>query len=81
MLWKLFVALSLIGITKYADHIENCPQGNYACPTICDVDHKHHPREECNGKAKQESKSDTTTVQSVKQFYKEAVGTDKSEGV
>ena len=47
MLWKLFVALSLIGITKSGDHIEKCPQGNYAWPTICDVDHKHHPRKEC----------------------------------
>jgi len=81
MLWDTLLALSLIGILKYGDYIENCPQGNYACPTICDVDHKHHPREECNGKAKQESKSDTTTVQSIKQFHKETVGTDKSEGL
>jgi hypothetical protein len=34
-----------------------------------------------DGQAKQESKSDTTTIQSVKQFHKEAVGTDKSEGL
>ncbi len=66
MLWNTLFALSLIGALKYADYVENCPQGNYACPTICDVDHKHYPREECNGKAKQESKSDTTAVQSIK---------------
>jgi hypothetical protein len=34
-----------------------------------------------DGKAEQKSRSDTTTVQSVKQLYKEAVGTDKSEGL
>ena len=82
MLWNLLFALSLLGVVKYGDYItDKCPQGGYACPKICDVDHKHYPREECNGKAKQESKSDTTTVQSVKQFHKEAVGTDKSEGL
>ena len=82
MLWNLLFALSLLGINRYGDYItEECPLRNYACPTACDVDHKHYPREECNGKAKQESKSDTTTVQSVKQLHKEAVGTDKSEGL
>ena len=82
MLWNLLFALSLLGVVKYGDYItDKCPQGGYACPKICDVDHKHYPREECNGKAKQESKSDTTTVQSVKQLHKEAVGTDKPEGL
>jgi len=82
MLWNLLFALSLLGINRYGDYItEECPLRNYACPTACDVDHKHYPREECNGKAKQESKSDTTTVQPIKQLHKKAVGTDKSEGL
>ena len=34
-----------------------------------------------DAKAEQESKSDTTTVQPVKQLYKETMGTDKSEGL
>ena len=97
MLWNALFALSLLGVVRYGDYVENCPQGNYACPTRCDVDHKHYPRKECkdakgkrniwektwkasrekekqqekiedhkDGKAEQESKSDTTTVQSVK---------------
>ena len=82
MLWNLLFALSLLGVVKYGDYItEECPLRNYACPTACDVDHKHYPREECNGKTKQESKSDTTTVQPVEQLHKKAVGTDKSEGL
>ena len=112
MLWDTLLALSLIGILKYGDYIENCPQGNYACPTRCDVDHNHYPRKGCvdakgkrnvwkgtwktsaekekqqekieeykDGKTEQESKSDTTIVQPVKQLYKKAVGADKSEGL
>ena len=82
MLWNLLFGLCILGSVRYSDYITyECPQASYTCPKICDVDHKHHPREECNGKAKQESKSDTTTVQSVKQLHKEAVGTDKSEGL
>ena len=82
VLWNALFALSFLGVVRYGDYItKECPQVGYVCPKICDVDHKHYPREECNGKAKQESKSDTTTVQSVKQLHKEAVGTDKSEGL
>ena len=101
MLWNALFALSLLGVVKYGDYVENCPQGNYACPTVCDVDHKHYPRKECkdasgkrniwkktwkasrekekqqekkqekiedhkDGKAEQESKPDTTAVQSIK---------------
>ena len=66
MLWNLLFALSLLGVVKYGDYItDKCPQGGYACPKICDVDHKHYPREECNGKTEQESKPDSTTVQPV----------------
>ena len=82
VLWNILFALSFLGVARYGDYItKECPQVGYVCPKICDVDHKHYPREECNGKAKQESKSDTTTVQPVKQLHKEAVGTDKSEGL
>ena len=82
MLWNTLFALSLLGVVRYGDYITNeCPQGGYACPTICDVDHKHYPREECNGKAKEESRPDTTAVQSVKQLHEKTVGADKPEGV
>ena len=82
VLWNALFALSILGVARYGDYItKECPQVGYVCPKICDVDHKHYPREECNGKAKQESKSDTTTVQPVKQLYKETMGTDKSEGL
>ena len=81
-LWDILFALSLLGLTRYGDYITNeCPQAGYVCPKICDVDHKHYPREECNGETKQESKRDTTVVQSVKQLHKKAAGTDKSEGL
>ena len=80
MLWNTLFALSLLGVVRYGDYITNeCPQGGYACPTICDVDHKHYPREECNGKTKQESKSDSTTVQPVEQLHEETLATNKSK--
>tara|TARA_Y100000310_G_scaffold329087_1_gene398328 strand:+ start:566 stop:862 length:297 start_codon:yes stop_codon:yes gene_type:complete len=98
MLWNLLFALCLSGVLRYGEYITDiCPQGGYACPTTCDVDHKHHPRkeckdakgnrniwkkgwktskenekdtnkkedkkiEECNGKAKQDSRPDTTAI-------------------
>ena len=105
MLWNLLFALYLLGVVKYGDYITNkCPQESYICPKICDVDHKHYPRKECedvkrkrdmckksqedsrekeawkendstkeevlikgykDAKTEQESKSDTTTVQSI----------------
>ena len=120
MLWNTLFALSILGVVRFGEYItEECPLRNYACPTACDVDHKHYPRKECqdvkreryvrgkvqedfrekkaweendstkeevlikgykDAKTEQESKSDTTTVQSVQQLYKKAVGTDKSEG-
>ena len=54
MLWNLLFALCLSGALKYGNYITNiCPQGGYACPTICEVDHKHFPRSECEeGKSK-----------------------------
>ena len=121
MLWNTLFALSILGVVRFGVYItEECPLRNYACPTACDVDHKHYPRKECqdvkreryvrgkvqedfrekeaweendstkeevlikgykDAETEQESRSDTTTVQSVKQFHKETVGTDKSEGL
>ena len=98
MLWNLLFGLCILGLNKYGDYIsDECPQASYICPKICDVDHKHYPREECNGKkekkenskkslqepnqaensevlikghknakAEQESRPDTTSVQSIK---------------
>jgi hypothetical protein len=68
MLWNILFALSLLGVVRYGNYItDECPLRNYACPRVCDVDHKHYPRKECeDAETEQESKSDTTTVQSVK---------------
>ena len=98
MLWNVLFLLCIAEVVKYGSYITNeCPQVGYICPKICDVDHKHHPRKECedakgkgnvwektrkasgekekqqekieehkDGKAEQESKSDTTAVQSIK---------------
>ena len=80
MLWNLLFALSLLGVVKYGDYItDKCPQGGYACPKICDVDHKHYPREECNGKTKQESKPDSTIVQPIEQLHEKTVAANKSK--
>ena len=96
MLWNTLFALCIFGAFRYGNYItEECPSRGYACPTICDVDHKHYPRKECedakrkgniwkksrkaspekekekieehkNAKAEQESRPDTTSVQSIK---------------
>jgi hypothetical protein len=65
MLWNLLFALSLLGVVKYGDYITNeCPQGGYACPKKCDVDHKHYPRKECkDAKALQEKEERYQGVQ------------------
>ena len=48
MLWNLLFGLCILGLNKYGDYIsDECPQASYICPKICDVDHKHYPREEC----------------------------------
>ena len=62
----MLLGLVLLGSYRYGDYITNeCPQGSYVCPKICEIDHIHLPKEECNnGKNKQESNSDTTTLSS-----------------
>ena len=56
MLWNLLFGLCILGLNKYGDYIsDECPQASYICPKICDVDHKHYPREECkNAKSRRE---------------------------
>ena len=64
MLWNLILGLVFLGANRYGDYItDECPQGGYACPKICDVDHKHLPLKECNNaKAEQESRPDSTII-------------------
>ena len=51
MLWDLLLGLFIVGVVRYGDYIsDECPQASYTCPKICDVDHKHFPREECENK-------------------------------
>ena len=51
MLWSLLLGLFFLGAARYGDYIsDECPQRKYTCPKICDVDHKHFPREECEKK-------------------------------
>ena len=53
MIWNLLLGLLFLGAARYGDYIsDECPQGGYTCPKICDVDHKHFPREECEKKTK-----------------------------
>ena len=60
MLWNLIFGLLFLGANRYGDYItDECPQGGYACPKICDVDHKHQPIKECYGKIIKEDKSRT----------------------
>jgi hypothetical protein len=48
MLWNMLFGLCILGLVKFGDYIsDDCPQAGYACPKICDVDHKHYPRKEC----------------------------------
>ena len=105
-LWDILLVLCLIGFTKYGEYVtDECPQAGYTCPKICDVDHKHYPRKECedasrkrniwkkawkatseeekekiegyrDAKTKQESKLDSTTVQSIEQLHEKAVAAD-----
>ena len=79
MLWNMLFGLCILGIERFGDYIEECPQGKYACPNICEVNHEHYPRKECNGEAEQESKSDSTTVQPIEQLHEKTVATDKSK--
>ena len=74
MLWIMLFGLCILGVVRFGDYIsDECPQGGYACPNICEADHTHYPRKECNGKAEQESRSDSTIVQSVKQLHEKTV--------
>jgi hypothetical protein len=51
VLWNLLLGLFFLGAARYGDYIsDECPQRKYTCPKICDVDHKHFPREECENK-------------------------------
>jgi len=80
MLWNLLFGLCILGVVRYGDYItDECPQASYTCPKICDVDHKHYPREECNGKEKQESRPDTTSVQPVEQLHEKTVAASESK--
>ena len=48
MLWNMILGLIFLGAVRYGDYITyECPQENYSCPKICDVDHIHLPRKEC----------------------------------
>ena len=59
MLWNMLFGLCILGVVKFGDYItDECPQGGYSCPITCDVDHKHYPREECNGRKKNEKKKE-----------------------
>ena len=55
MLWNMLFGLCILGVVRFGDYIDECPQGGYACPNICEVDHTHYPRKECeNAKRKRD---------------------------
>ena len=44
----MLLGLLFLGSSKYGDYITyECPQVEYTCPELCDVDHKHLPIKEC----------------------------------
>jgi len=54
VLWDLLLGLIFLGALRYGDYITyECPQGGYACPIACDVDHKHYPRKECKNASRE----------------------------
>ena len=67
MLWDILIGVLFLGAARYGEYVsDECPQAGYTCPKICDVDHKHLPLKECkDAKTEQESRPDTTSVQSV----------------
>tara|TARA_Y100001938_G_scaffold149091_1_gene234792 strand:+ start:1332 stop:1571 length:240 start_codon:yes stop_codon:yes gene_type:complete len=79
----MLFGLLILGTVKYGDYItDDCPQGNYACPKICDIDHIHLPKGDCkDGKDKQKSNADTTTVSFSRQRYKASMDENKSKGL
>ena len=83
MLWNILLGLVFLGANRYGVYItDECPQARYSCPKICDVDHKHLPLKECNNaKTEQESRPDSTIVQSGRQFHEETVATNKSKRI
>ena len=83
MLWNIILGLVFLGANRYGDYItDECPQGGYACPKICDVDHKHLPLKECkNGKTEQESRPDSTIIPSGRQLHEETVAANKSKRI
>ena len=78
-IWNGLFGLILLGTLRYGDYITNeCPQGSYSCPKICDVDHIHLPKKECkNGKNKQESRPDSTIIQPSGQYDPKTVAENK----
>ena len=57
MIWDILIGVLFLGAARYGEYVsDECPQAGYACPKICDVDHKHLPREECGNK---KTKGDT----------------------
>ena len=84
MLWNLILGLLFLGSNRYGDYItDECPQGGYACPKICDVDHKHLPLKECNNGKNSKSKKtrgSKRTLQVVEQLDEKTVGVHKPEG-
>ena len=64
MLWNMLFGLCILGLVKFGDYIsDDCPQAGYACPKICDVDHKHYPRKECrNAKTRKEDEENSQEV-------------------
>ena len=81
MLWNMLFGLCILGVVRFGDYIDECPQAGYVCPEICSVNHKHYPRKECNGKTEQESERDSTIVQPVEQLHEETVAANKSKGI
>ena len=80
MLWNLLLGLIFLGANRYGDYItDKCPQANYSCPAICDVDHKHLPIKECkNAKTLQKREEGEQKIQ---EGYERAQEGYEKEGI
>ena len=79
MLWNMLFGLCILGVVKYGDYITyECPQGGYACPMACDVDHKHHPRKECKDASRKRNIWEKTWETASKEKAKEKIEEHKN---
>ena len=66
----MLLGLLFLGSSRYGDYITyECPQAEYACPKICDVDHKHYKKDrDCSFMKELVSKKKTKEIKYTKTY-------------